>query len=179
MSDNSSKFWTFVGLPVSLLILTAAYYIKVRDARKFIDRYTPIAHQLLGRFVREPEGADAPASTQSPGDLGSIAPPGPAGNAPQIPSLPFPSPAESKPVVYDLQALARDRSLWPRTVRLKKPVNFPAVAGGKVVGSLVAPAGAEVNLQKIQNGMLGLEYKGGGAWLAVDDTDLRSRVPLQ
>ena len=63
------------------------------------------------------------------------------------------------PPVFDLQKLARDRSLWPKKVILKKPVTFPAVVNGKVVGNLVAPVGTEANLMAIKDGKLGSESK--------------------
>ena len=47
---------------------------------------------------------------------------------------------------------------------------------GKVVGSLKAPVGSETNLKAIKDGKVGVEYQGGGAWLAVGDTDLEARV---
>jgi len=175
MSQPSSKFWTFVGLPASLLLLAAAYYVKVPAARKFIDAHIPIARQLLGRYVQEPPTSSVEPAGNAVAVTAPVAPagsPAPAELPPAVPSIP-------QPVTYDLQTLARDHSLWPRQVRLKKPTKFPAVIGGKVVGSLVAPPGTEVNLLAIREGKLGLEYKGGGASVAVEDTDLATRVPLR
>ena len=53
MSHKSNQFWTFVALPVSLLILASAYYLRVSAVREAIDARTPIVHQLLGRWVRD------------------------------------------------------------------------------------------------------------------------------
>jgi hypothetical protein len=78
--------------------------------------------------------------------------------------------------VFDLQKLSHDPSLWPKKVALKKEATFPAVVDGKVVGSVIAPAGVETNLKSIKDGKVGVEYQGGGAWLAVGDTDLEARV---
>jgi hypothetical protein len=177
MSQTSSKFWTFVGLPASLVLLASAYYIKVPTARTWFDSWTPLPHQWLGRFVSSVQPA-AGAVTTTPGtEDGSPAnlPPSDGTNA----APPPPAEAAPAPVTYDLQTLARDNSLWPRQVRLKKATSFPAVVDGKAVGSLMVPTGTEVNLRAIREGKLGLEYKGGGTWLAVEDTDLASRVPLR
>jgi hypothetical protein len=76
----------------------------------------------------------------------------------------------------DTEKLGKTREAWPKTVRLRKAVAFPAVVSGKAVGQVEAPAGSEANLVKIENGKLGVEYFGGGAWVAVDDTDLAQRL---
>ncbi|HEY3900034.1 MAG TPA: hypothetical protein VGM54_15605 [Chthoniobacter sp.] len=175
--SSNSKFWTFIGLPVSLLILAAAYYTKVPSARAWIDAHTPLGKQLFGRFVSGPPEptADNQAPPADPGSQSGI--PGvPPGS--EIPAPPVPPPVQ-QPITYDLQTLAQDHSLWPRQVRIRKATEFPAVVDGKKVGSLVAPSGTEVNLLAIREGKLGLEYKGGGAWLPVEDTDLGTRVPLR
>ena len=174
MSHKSNKFW-LCALPVSLLILAAAYYTKVPAARRFIDAHTSLGRQLFGSFVHDTviiETVPRPARTveQSAADAprSSLADAKPAPVA--IPATPTPRP------VFDLQKLAGDPSLWPKKVTLKKAATFPAVVGGKVVGSLVAPAGAEANLKGIKEGKLGVEYQGGGAWLPAGDTDLEARV---
>src|SRR5262249_777060 len=89
------------------------------------------------------------------------------------PAAPTPRPE------FNLQQLAADPAQWPKKVSLKKATSFPAVVGGKVVGSLIAPAGSEANLKGIRDGQLGIEYQGGGAWLPVEDTDLKARVMAQ
>jgi hypothetical protein len=174
-SKSNGLFWTFIGLPVSLLILAFAYYKYVPTARAWIDARTPLGKQLFGRFVSD--SAATGDSSAPAGDTGSQS------NIPGISqdSAPAPGgpPPVQQPVTYDLQTLAQDRSLWPRQVRLRKSTAFPAVVDGKEVGSLVAPSGTEVNLLAIREGKLGLEYKGGGAWLPVGDTDLATRVPLR
>ena len=175
--SSNSKFWTFIGLPASLLILFAAYYIKVPAARTWIDARTPLGKQLFGRFV---SGAPQPTAENEtpPADPGgqSTIPGVPQGDGTSVPNVP---PPVQEPVTYDLQTLAQNQSLWPRSVRLRKPTKFPAVVDGKEVGSLIAPSGTQVNLVAIREGKLALEYKGGGVWLPVDDTDLATRVPLR
>jgi hypothetical protein len=72
--------------------------------------------------------------------------------------------------------LASDRTAWPKTVTLKTAREFPAVVNGKVAGKIAVPAGTEANLVSIQGGKLGVEYGGGGAWFAADETDLAQRL---
>lgn len=167
MSEKSHPIWLF-ALPVSLVILVGAYYIKVPGARGFIDAHTTLGNKLFGRFVHDTvivERTNAPEKEEDP--MARI-------NA-QLNPTPAPTPRR----VFDLQELARDPAHWPKKVTLKKAASFPAVVGGKVVGSLVAPVGAEANLKMIKDGKIGLEYQGGGAFVAVEDTDLAARVMAQ
>ena len=175
MSHKSNKFW-LAALPVSLLILVAAYYIRVPAARRFIDAHTSLGRQLFGSFVHDTvivETVPRPGKSVAP-YAAHAAPPGPPAHATPAP-IAAPATPAPRPV-FDLQKLAGDPSLWPKKVALKKATTFPAVVGGKVVGSLVAPVGAEANLKGIKEGKVGLEYQGGGAWLPVGDTDLEARV---
>jgi hypothetical protein len=172
MSHKTSKFWLF-AFPVSLVILAGAYYVKIPAARKFIDAHTSIGNQLFGRFVHDTVVVEKVPAPEKPTDpLAALTAPAGAGSRP-APAVP------ATPRVFDLQQLARDPAHWPRKVTLKKPATFPAVVNGKVVGSLTAPIGAEANLKSIKDGKVGLEYQGGGAWLAVEDTDLAARVMAQ
>lgn len=170
MSHKPSTFWLF-ALPVSLVILAGAYYIRIPSARHFIDEHTSLGRTLFGSFVHDTvivEHKSAPGA-------------GSSGNQTEAPWTSKPDVASVKatptPVpVFDLQKLSLDPSLWPKKVALKKEATFPAVVDGKVVGSVIAPAGVETNLKSIKDGKVGVEYQGGGAWLAVGDTDLESRV---
>jgi hypothetical protein len=166
MSTKPSLLWS-IALPVSLLILAAAYYVKVPSARQFIDAHTSLGHAWLGRFVGGPQVVVAPPPSSAsdehsiPGiDLGTAA-------KPLAPGTPEP---------FSLQKLANNPALWPKKITLRKAVTFPAVVNGKVVGDLIAPVGSEANLKAIKDGKIGVEYQGGGAWLNVEDTDLVARV---
>lgn len=170
MTHKTSMFWIF-ALPVSLVILAGAYYIKIPSARRFIDEHTSLGHTLFGSFVNDtvivehktaprPAESDAPANTVFRGKP----------DAAVVKATPTPVP------VFSLDKLAQDPSLWPKKISIKKEITFPAVVGGKVVGSLIAPVGSETNLKAIKDGKVGVEYQGGGAWLAVGDTDLEARV---
>ena len=171
MSHKPNKFW-LCALPVSLLILVGAYYIRVPSARRFIDAHTSLGRELFGSFVqrhrhcritvkRPPAGGPTPTGI-SRGQCRSIAEPGPTSDARRRCSI--------------CKSWRAIPALWPKKVALKKATTFPAVVGGKVVGSLIAPVGAETNLKGIRDGKVGLEYQGGGAWVAVEETDLEARV---
>ena len=170
MSHKPSTFWV-LALPVSLVILAAAYYIKIPSARKFIDAHTSLGHQLFGSFVHDTVIIETKPAQGDDSLAGTINERGTAANVPPArPAAPTPVP------VFDLQKLARDSALWPKKVALKKATTFPAVVNGKVVGSLIAPVGAEANLKMIKDGKIGLEYQGGGALVPVEDTDLATRA---
>jgi len=194
MSTTKSKRWS-VALLLSVVFLAAAYYIKVPEFRKFVDGKTPLAREYLGRWVQEPvvkvewKGEMDPlfANSKPANSKGDVAPlvkkppaaPAPAPlaakapDSPVLPVAPRPSPGEVAP---DLQKIAGNRALWPKTVTLTKAATFPAVFNGKIVGSLVAPAGSEAILHSIKDDKVGLEFNGGGAWLPVDQTDLIARA---
>ncbi len=170
MSKPISNLW-ILGPPVALALLFVAYYVKKPEFREFVDARLPWVKETMARFV-------APASEESL-------------DRSETPNIPKPStgtvenlegtrsqitPREPRPQPVDIGQLHRFPSEWPKTVTIKKPVDFPAVVKGKVVGSLRAPAGAEANLVEIREGKVGLEYRGGGAWLKLDETDVIERV---
>jgi len=171
MSHKPSTFWIF-ALPASLVILAAAYYIKIPSARAFIDAHTSLGRQLFGSFVHDTVVEIKPEKAEDPLAL-ALNERGPAANVKPAPAAPTPVP------VFDLQKLARDPAHWPKKVALKKATEFPAVVNGKVVGNLIAPAGAEANLKMIRDGKVGVEYQGGGALVPLEDTDLAVRAMAQ
>ena len=174
-------------MPLSVVFLGAVYYIKMPEVRKAVDARTPIVHDFLGRFVQEPETqvvvvkaerdpalagtpARVPIATPAPiveRSTEAEAPPG-SSVTPVVPTPPR--------AVTDLPTIAADRTKWPKKVVLTKAATFPAVLNGKIVGTLVAPAGAEANVVQITNDKIGLEFNGGGAWVTVDQTDLFARL---
>jgi pullulanase len=92
---------------------------------------------------------------------------------------PAPSPEETPqptvrpdPVVW----LIVHKEQWPNEVILRKPMEFPAVSGGKIVGSLTVPAGASVKVIDITNQDIGADYLGGSRRVAVAATDLPGRA---
>ena len=129
-------------------------YWRIPGAREMMDQKMPFLKDTLARIVPAPEAAT------------------PDGTAP-IDAAPAPAPA---PAAMTFEALAADPTAWPRTVRLKKAVQIPAVVGGKEVGKLTVNAGTEVNLAQIRDGKVGIEYHGGGTWLTPEETDLMERA---
>ncbi len=188
MSKTKSGIWG-IALPLSVVFLGAAYYVKVPEVRKEVDARTPIVRNLLGRFVQE-SGTQVIVMQGEQDPMFSKPKPAPAANRIASASEPEPviteaaeaaaPPVESAPpppvAPLDLQKIAADPTLWPKKVTLHKPTKFPAVLNGKIVGELVAPAGAEATLKLIKDDKVGLEFNGGGAWLPATETDLIARV---
>jgi hypothetical protein len=169
-------------LPLSVVFLGVVYYIKVPSVRRAIDARTDIASDLLGRFVDKPEPVvmrrETPPRTPMPLDNSSMPRNRPL-DPPPISATPRPvATPEPVPAVFDPQKLAAEPARWPKKVALLKPATFTAMLNGKPIGSLVVPAGSEVRLKSIQDGKLGLEFNGGLASVAVDDTDLVARVKV-
>lgn len=160
-----SIFWLLAFL-FSLVLLAAAYYVTRPGMRTAVDARAPWVRNFLGPYIR-PSGESEPTPSRAlPADAWpDAAPPSPSVAAPAPPPEPF-----------DLKRLAANRAAWPAKLTLIKAKDFPAVVEGKVVGSLTAPAGTEVGLVTISGGKLGVEYKGGGAWLFVEETDVIERT---
>ena len=138
-----------LALLVGVILVT---YWRIPGAREMMDHKMPFLKDTLGRFGAAPEVATTDG-----------APPADAAPAPA-------------PVALTFETLAADPTAWPRTVRLKKAVEVPAVVGGKEAGKVMLKAGTEVNLARIKDGRVGIEYQGGGAWLQPDETDLMERA---
>ena len=154
MKQSGSSAVRLLVLLALLLVVGAVSYWKVKGTRDFVDQKMPFVKEMLAHF-----GA-APA--EAPGD----AAPAPTDAAP----APAPVP------VFTFATLAADPTAWPRTVRLKKAVEVPAVVDGKEVGKVMLKAGTEVNLARIKDGNVGIEYLRGGAWVKPEDTDVMERV---
>jgi hypothetical protein len=167
--------------PLLLLFVGGfAYYAKYHWARTWVDERFPWVRENIGSRLpsliivvdREDavvEGAGVPAATSAAEALIS----NPDGSNHDESSRVF----SSKTV--DLAGLPADRALWPKTVKLKKAREFPAVVSGQAVGKVQAPAGSEARLVSVHAGKLGLEYLGGGAWVSPEDTDLAIRLARQ
>ena len=169
MSKSISKLW-LLGPPVSLVLAAGALYVKQPWMRDTVDTHCPWVKAGIGKYA-------PPFDVVFLGvpDTSAVAPPVPAPE-PARQSMPTPATPAVKP--FDLQKVFADASLWPKSVVLKRPVDFPAVRNGRVIGSVRVPAGAEARMVKVTNGKLGLEYQGGGAWLGPEDTDFIERAKL-
>lgn len=172
------------GLAVAWIAVAVAYYLKVPAVREAVDSRLPWmrkaervavapalpapATQITTAKVSEAEPTPIPAP--------SVAPVTPVARVAEPP--PIPATVESAKYGDDLQALALERDRWPRTVHLNRQVTFPAVIDGKVIGKVQLAPGSVVNLVAISAGKVGLEYRGGGAWVNPDQTDLWVQVRL-
>ena len=154
MKQFGSSAVRLLVLLALLLGAGAVSYWKVQGTRDFVDQKMPFVKGTLARFGAAP--ADAP---------------GDAAPAPTD-AVPAPAPAPA----FTFATLAADPTAWPRTVRLKKAVEIPAVVGGKEVGKVTVKAGTEVSLARIKDGKVGIEYQGGGAWLTPEETDVMERA---
>ncbi len=187
---KTSRIWA-IAMPLSVVFLAAVYYTRVPEFRKFVDDKTPLANQLLGKWVKDTSTKVIELKGEQDAMFAKATPPrgtpplrALATPAPNLANVPAPAtPAPPPPVAtpppisaLDLQKLASDRTKWPKTVALTKPVMFPAVLNGKEVGKLLVPAGSEANLRQIKDDKLGLEFNGGGAWVPAAETDLVARV---
>lgn len=169
MSNRISRLW-LLGPPVAILISLLAYYATFPSVRQWVDARFPWVEENIGSRLRQPKASPAPRRVA-------------AAPMPETRGEPMADPARPAAPSFlaadgsvDVTKLAADRSAWPPTVVLKAAKEFPAVVGGKVVGKVNVPAGTEAKLVSIQDGKLGLEYQGGGAWLAIEETDLAKRL---
>ena len=155
MKQAGSSAVRLLVLLALLVVACAVSYVKGPATRKFADEKLPFVKGILGRFVTAPEegSPDAP----------------PADGTPAAAAVPAPA-------AMTFEKLAADPTSWPRTVRLKKAVEIPAVVGGKEVGKVMVKAGTEVNLARIKDGNVGIEYQGGGAWVKPEETDVMERA---
>jgi|GEM_PF-2536379 len=104
----------------------------------------------------------------------------PSKTEPEAAPTSSPVAVEEKPLDFD--AVAGDPKLWPKQVALIKPVNFPLVFNGKVVGEAKVPAGTAIPVSRViaaSNGLqAGVEvvYQGVKRMLASDATDVIARA---
>lgn len=171
-----SKLW-LLGPPLSILVAVFAYYLVVPSFRGWVDARVPWVAENIGSRLRAEKQDDA-----APRETVAVAPapepvPAQVAVAPPTPPPPPPKPVYVAPDgVVDLAKLSANRADWPKSLVLKTPKEFPAVVDGKAVGKVVVPAGSEVNLLKIEQNQLGVEYRGGGAWIGEGETDLADRL---
>jgi pullulanase len=83
-----------------------------------------------------------------------------------------PAPARPDPIAW----LLEHKDYWPKEAILRQPVEFPAVSKGKVVGSLVVPAGAEIKVLGITKQEVAADFMGGNRRVAIGATDLPARA---
>ena len=84
--------------------------------------------------------------------------------------------AQPTPRPDALAWLIQHREYWPQEVTLREATEFPAVSGGKEVGSVNVPAGSMLKVTDITANEIEADYMGGKRRVAVDATDLRPRA---
>ena len=168
MEDESSVFWR-IALLVSVCALAAVSYCKYEGFRGLVDDKCPWVKEQLNKRGIKIEKTFAQTAAPASGDPATAAAaPSGAQSAP---------PAAAAPVVpITFEEIAANPARWPKMVKIKKAIVFPAILDGKEVGKVNLPAGSEVKLARIENGKVGLTHCGGGAWTAVADTDLVERA---
>jgi len=178
MNNQLSKLW-ILGPPFAILVSAFVYYAMFPSMRTWVDARSP--------WIRDHIGSRLPPRDDDSGGRESAAQANArrreaeerAAAAQTMPPSPVATPKPSfvgPDGAVDLSRLAGDRAAWPKTVRLKAAREFPAVVNGKKVGTIAAPAGSEASLVAIQAGKLGVEFKGGGAWVDPAETDLPVRL---
>jgi pullulanase len=101
------------------------------------------------------------------------------GRAAQPEATPAPSPevAQSATPRPDPVAwLQEHREAWPNEITLRDAFEFPAVSGGKNVGSLKVPAGSAVKIKEISGGTVTVDFLGGTRLVPIESTDLATRA---
>ncbi len=168
-----SLFWS-LAFVFSLAFTFAAYYITNVTVRTAVDSRAPWVHGYLGQFVHDASETKKRAAPATPAP--EIVDAAPTASTAAVPAAEPAPAAPAEPEVFSLDKLAQNRAAWPAKVTINKTTEFPAVVNGNVVGKVQVAAGTEVKLSTISQGKLGVEYQGGGAWLAVEDTDLIART---
>jgi len=129
-----------------------------------------------------PIAAEAPTAAMSPAAAASAVVPGNASAAPVAASTPITPPAPivattpAPPKPFDPADLVANPSAWPKQLRIRQAVEFPALYNGQVVGSVTAPPGTIVTLRNIQGGQLTVDYQGGTQKIPWTETDLEQEA---
>lgn len=155
-----------------ILIVAAGLYVRSGGGGERGRRYLAGLSALFGRPADEnAEASAAPAPVAAPPVV--VKDPV-ATQAPAVLPAAASTPAPPKP--FAIADLAANPGAWPKSLRLKQSVTFPAVYNSQVVGSAAVPAGTAVNLQNIQGDQLVLEYQGGTQKVPWKLTDLEETV---
>jgi pullulanase len=102
----------------------------------------------------------------------TVAAPSPTPSSEETPQPTAPATPRPDPLAW----LVEHKEYWPKEVILREPIDFPAVSGGKVVGSLKVPAGASVKVVDIAGQTISADFMGGARQVAITATDLPARA---
>jgi len=179
----SNKLLGRAVLVAALALCALVYYLKSPAVRRWVDARAPAVKQWIGPLVakwdeRFPQAPEPSPTVEAPANPVAAAMPAqePTAVPSSTPVVGNAEPAPPRKEDVDLAQLSQSHSKWPKAVTLKKPVEFPAVLDGKIVGNVKAPAGVEARLVMMKGTQVGVEYQGGGAMVDVADTDLIERV---
>ncbi len=103
------------------------------------------------------------------------------GGAAQPEATPVASPEvvqSATPRPDPLAWLREHRESWPNEITLRDSFEFPAVSGGKNVGSLKVPAGSAVKIKEIDLGAVTVDFLGGTRQVPIESTDLAARADV-
>jgi hypothetical protein len=162
--------WMLALNVVLVLVVAAAAYIRFASGGETARHYlAAMWTEFAGPAAESPKATlAAPASVAAiKPDAVEVAVSTPP---PSVVSTPAP------PKAFDPADLAGNPGAWPKTVRLKQSVVFPAVFNSQVVGSVTVPRGAVVNLVSIQGDQLILAFQGGTQKLSWKLTDIEEEV---
>jgi hypothetical protein len=176
---SPNKLWAF-GPFISVLLIVVAYYLKVPAFRDAVNTRFPWAKEHLSRFVPPPEVVIIRDPPKAPVEMPLEEPPRSLPSIVNTPSRtpPLAATPKSRERAMTLRDFTADPSLWPKTVRLLRAIEFPAVLDRKVIGKIRAPAGTEARLVTVKDQQVGVEYRGGGAWVSIGETDLMERARI-
>lgn len=124
------------------------------------QRLSVLARQLIA-------SSPAPAPTQA-SRPSTVVRPGP--------TIALSTTATPTPRPDPLSWLLEERERWPGEVQLQAALEFPAVSGGKQVGSLKLPAGAKVKVIAITATEVEVDFMGGERRIPIAATDLVRRA---
>lgn len=175
--------YTKYGIALAWAAVAVAYYVRVPEFRETVNtKWHWVKDRATPGQTAKASAPLPPATELKATPIEEVAPrpaplPEPVAvvRAPEAPpATPTPEPEHTQRDL--LQELTNNRAAWPPTVRLKSTVSFPAVLNGKVVGRLNLAKDSVVTLVKISQGKLGLEHRGGGAWVNPEQTDLLDKL---
>lgn len=130
------------------------------------------------RSKDQPETAIVPPAAVTPPTQPPVVEPEPTPEpAPIVKATPVPTLASTPtPTLVTLAEIARDRSLWPRVVHLRKNTTFPVVINGRVAGTAEIPARTPVRVVNLSASLIEIEHSGGRVVVPAGQTDVLDLV---
>ena len=155
-----------------IALAVAGIYVCYSPNAAYVRSYLASALVLFGKTPRYhpapppapvPQIAVAPTAVDEPVDIPT---------APEAPEPKVAPPAQEATTPFDPAKLAQNPAAWPKTVRLLRTAQFPAILNGRPVGAVEVPAGGAVKLVKIEGEHLTLAYLDGQTVLSWKLTNL-------